>query len=52
MKDKVDIILFINYFKNNFLIVQIYVDDIIFESSNESLSESFANSMSQESKIN
>lgn len=48
MKGKVDTILFIKYFKNNFLILQVYVDDIIFGSSNEYLCETFAKSMSQE----
>ena len=45
-KGKVDTTLFIKYFKNNFLIVQIYVDDIIFGSSDELLCESFAKCMS------
>ena len=36
---KVDITLFIKNFENNFLIVQIYVYDIIFGSTNESLCE-------------
>ena len=38
-KGKIDTILFIKNFENNFLIVQIYVDDIIFGSTNESLCE-------------
>ncbi|CAL9102886.1 unnamed protein product, partial [Musa acuminata var. zebrina] len=44
----VDTTLFIKHFENNFLIVQIYVDDIIFGSSDESLCESFAKCMSHE----
>ena len=51
MKGKIDTTLFVKYFKNNFLIVQIYVNDIIFGSSNESLCESFAKCMSQEFKM-
>ena len=47
-KGKVDTTLFIKKFKNNFFIIQIYVDDIIFGSTNESLCESFAKSMSLE----
>ena len=47
-KGKVDTTLFIKNFENNFLIVQIYVDDIIFSSMNETLCESFAKSMSIE----
>ena len=47
-KGKVDTTLFIKNFENNFLIVQIYVDDIIFGSTNESLCESFAETMSLE----
>lgn len=47
-KGKVDTKLFIKNFENNFLIVQIYVDDIIFGSTNESLYESFAKTMSLE----
>ena len=48
IKGKVDTTLFIKNFENNFLIVQIYVDDIIFGSTNESLCESFAKTMSRE----
>ena len=47
-KGKVDTKLFIKKFENNFLIVQIYVDDIIFSSTNKSLCESFAKTMSLE----
>ncbi|CAL9106511.1 unnamed protein product [Musa textilis] len=47
-KCKVDTTLFIKHFKNNFFIVQIYVDDIIFGSLNESLCELFAKCMSHE----
>ena len=43
--------MFIKNFKNNFLIVHIYVDDIIFGSMNESLCESFAETMSLEFEI-
>ena len=39
-KGNVDTTLFIKNFKNNFLIVQIYVDEIIFGSTKESLCES------------
>ena len=46
MKGKIDTTLFVNYFKNNFLIVQIYVNYIIFYSSNESSCESFAKCVS------
>ena len=45
-KGKVDTTLFIKNFENNFLIVQIYVDNIIFGYTNESLCESFAKTMS------
>ena len=38
--------MFIKNFENNFHIVQIYVDDIIFGSTNGSLCESFAKSTS------
>ena len=51
MKDKVDTTLFIKNFENNFLVVQVYVDDIIFGSTNKSLCESFAKSMNQEFEI-
>ena len=47
-KGKVDTTLFIQNFENNFLIVQIYVDDIIFSSTNESFSEFFAKTISLE----
>ena len=47
-KGKIDTTLFLKNFENNFLIVQIYVDDIIFDSMNESLCESFAKTMNLE----
>ena len=47
-KGKVDTTLFIKHFENNFLIVQIYVDDIIFGSSDESRCKLFVKCMSHE----
>ena len=44
-RGKVDSTLFIKTDKNHLLLVQIYVDDIIFGSTNESLCENFAKSM-------
>ncbi|CAL9132441.1 unnamed protein product [Musa textilis] len=51
-KDKVDITLFVKHFENNFLVVQIYINDIIFGYTNESLCESFAKCMSHEFEMN
>ena len=45
---KVDSTLFIKTDKNHLLLVQIYVDDIIFGSTNETLCENFAKSMQSE----
>ena len=40
-----DTTLFIRKDKNNFVAAQIYVDDIVFGSTNDSLTHSFANEM-------
>ena len=45
---KVDKTLFIKHKDNDILVVQIYVDDIIFGATKHSLCEEFASSMSQE----
>ena len=47
-KGKVDTTLFCKAFKNDILIVQIYVDDIIFGSANPSLCQEFAKLMQAE----
>ena len=47
-RGKVDTTLFCNAFKNDILIVQIYVDDIIFGSANPSLCEDFSKMMQAE----
>ena len=47
-RGKVDTTLFIKTFKNDILICQIYVDDIIFGTSNVSLGREFAESMQAE----
>ena len=47
-RGKVDSTLFIKTDKNHLLLVQIYVDDIIFGSTNEILCENFAKSMHSE----
>lgn len=47
-RGKVDTTLFIKLSDNNMLIVQIYVDDIIFGSTNENLCKEFANIMHAE----
>ena len=47
-KGEVDTTLLIKQIGNDTLLVQIYVDDIIFGSTNESLCSSFANSMQGE----
>ena len=44
-KGKVDTTLFINKSKNDLLIVQIYVDDIIFDATNHYLCEEFSKLM-------
>ena len=44
-KEKVDTTLFIKKSKNNLLIVQIYVDDIIFGATNHCLCEEFSKLM-------
>ena len=41
-KEKVDTTLFIKKFKHNLLIVQIYIDDIIFSATNHYLYEEFS----------
>jgi len=48
VKGKVDTTLLIKKENKNFLLVQIYVDDIIFGSSNESLCKKFSKSMQDE----
>lgn len=50
-KDKVDTILFINKIKYHTLLVQIYVDDIIFGSTNKDLCEEFSIMMKGESEM-
>ena len=47
-RGKVDTTLFCKSFKNDILIVQIYVDDIIFGSTNPSLCQEFAKLMQAE----
>ncbi|WP_251363028.1 reverse transcriptase domain-containing protein, partial [Escherichia coli] len=47
-KGKVDTTLFIKHVKNDILIVQIYVDDIIFGSTNENLCKNFSSLMQKE----
>ena len=44
-RGKVDITLFCKTFKNDILVVQIYVDDIIFCSANASLCKDFSKTM-------
>ena len=48
VKGKVDTILFTKYVDNDILIVQIYVDDIIFGSTNEKLCKDFESYMKKE----
>jgi len=48
VKDKVDITLFTKHVDNDILIVQIYVDDIIFESTNKKLCKNFESCMKEE----
>ena len=50
-KGKVDTTLFIKKTKNYLLIVQIYVDDIIFGATNHCLCEEFSKLMQREFKI-
>ena len=50
-KGKVDITLFIKKFNNDLLIVQIYIDDIIFGATNHCLCEEFSKFMQREFKI-
>ena len=50
-RGKINTTLFIQKFDSNILIVQIYVDDIIFGSPNIYLHENFANMMKGESKM-
>ena len=40
-----DTTLFIRNYKNSFVVTQIYVDDIVFGATNDSLTHSFANEM-------
>ncbi|MBM1019738.1 reverse transcriptase domain-containing protein, partial [Escherichia coli] len=47
-KGKVDTTLFIKHVKNDILIIQIYVDDIIFGSTNEVLCRNFSSLMQEE----
>ena len=47
-RGKLDSTLFIFHKKNNFLLVQVYVDDIVFGSSNESLCKWFSDCMHKE----
>ena len=44
-RGSVDTTLFIRKDKNNFVVVQIYVDDIVFGATNDSLAHSFADEM-------
>ena len=48
VKDKVDTILFTKHVDNDILIVQIYVDDIIFGSTNEKLCKDFESCIMEE----
>ena len=47
-KEKIDTTLLIKHVEQDLLLVQIYVDDIIFGSTNDSLCESFFSRMQQE----
>ena len=51
MKGKVDTTLFTKHVYSDILIVQIYVDDIIFESTNEVLCKDFESCMKKEFKM-
>ena len=48
LKGKIDTTLFIKHVEAVFLLVQIYVDDLIFGAINEILCEEFSNGMQQE----
>jgi len=48
MRDKVDTTFFRTEVSKDFIIVQIYVDDIIFGATNESLCKDFSNMMKSE----
>jgi len=48
MRDKVDTTLFRREVRKDFIIVQIYVDDVIFGATNESLCNDFSNLMKSE----
>ncbi|GKE70905.1 retrovirus-related pol polyprotein from transposon TNT 1-94 [Tanacetum coccineum] len=50
-KGVVDLILFIRHAGNDILLVQIYIDDIIFASSNTALCNEFANQMTNKFKM-
>jgi hypothetical protein len=50
-RGKVDNTLFIKQKHNDILLVQIYVDDIIFGATNENLRKDFATSMQGESEM-
>ncbi len=47
-KEKVDTTLFVKNHENDILVVQIYIDDIIFGAPNECLCKEFANTMKSE----
>nr|KYP32201.1 hypothetical protein KK1_047165 [Cajanus cajan] len=51
MRSKVDTTLFRKEYGTNFILVQIYVDDIIFSATNESLCEDFSKLMQIEFQI-
>ena len=51
IKDKVDTTLFTKHVDNDILIVQIYVDDINFKSTNEKLCNDFESYMKKEFKM-
>jgi len=51
VKGKVDTTLFTNHVDNDILIVQIYVDDIIFGSTNKKLRKDFVSCMKKEFKM-
>ena len=51
-REKVDTTLFIIHEKDDFLIVQIYVDDIIFSATNQNMCKSFSELMQREFEMN
>jgi len=51
VKDKVDTTLFTKHVDSDIFIVQIYIDDIIFGSSNEMLCKDFESCMKKEFKM-